>query len=178
MKESWEEVVKITRQFNNIQLEHWLNDTLFTFRWWILLFTTLVFLFVWLIILDKKRIFEITTYGFMVAFTAVIADITGVFLMLWQYKHTLTPLSIVIEIDTILMPIIYMIIYQYFNTWKSFIIAVIIQAFIFSFILEPLLVWLQVYVLYHWKHIYSFIPYIIIAVVFKGVIYKLKQHYE
>lgn len=178
MQASWEDVVEITRRFNNIQLEHWLNDTLFTFNWWILLITTLVLFFVWLIILDKKRIFEIATYGFMVAFIAVIADITGVFLMLWQYKHTLTPLSIVVEIHTILMPVIYMIIYQYYQTWKSFLIAVTIKAFIFAFILEPLLVWLEIYKLFHWKHIYSFLPYILIAVLLKGVINKLKQNYE
>ncbi|WP_010095161.1 CBO0543 family protein [Ornithinibacillus scapharcae] len=177
MQASWEEVVEITRRFNNIQLEHWLNDTLFTFNWWILLTTTVVLFLVWLIILDKKRIFEITTYGFMVAFIGVIADMAGVFLMLWQYKHTLTPLTIVVEIHTILMPVIYMIIYQYFHTWKSFITAVTIQSFIFAFILEPLLVWLQIYELFNWKHIYSFIPYIIIAVVLKGVINKLKQKY-
>ncbi|MFC7686813.1 hypothetical protein [Ureibacillus sp. GCM10028918] len=95
--------------------------------------------------------------------------------MLWQYNHTLTPFSIIIEIHIVQMPIIYMIIYQYFHTWKAFLIAVTINAGVFAFILEPLLVWLQIYELFHWKHIYSFFPYIILAVVFQKMPLLLKK---
>lgn len=55
------------------------------------------------------------------------------------------------------MPIIYMLIYQCFKTWTSFLIAAIVNAFVFSFILEPLFLWLHIYEPYLWKYTYSFI---------------------
>jgi len=71
------------------------------------------------------------------------------------------------------MPIFYMIIYQYFTKWKTFLIAITIMAFIFAFILEPLTAWLGIYKLYHWKYWYSFLPYILIGIVIKFLIDKL-----
>ncbi|MFC7686270.1 CBO0543 family protein [Ureibacillus sp. GCM10028918] len=175
METSWQEVAKLSQQYRYTRLEYWLNETLFTISWWVLLVTTLGLFIVWVIILDKKRIFEILSYGFMVSSISTILDAFGLILMFWQYNHTLTPLSIPIEIHIIQMPIIYMIIYQYFKRWKTFLIAITINAFIFAFILEALLVWLHIYELYIWKHIYSFIPYILIGVIFKWIIDKLGQ---
>ncbi|GIO24851.1 CBO0543 family protein [Oceanobacillus sp. J11TS1] len=181
MQPTWQDVMELTKQFRDTKLEYWLNENLFTFSWWILFITTIGLFVVWLILLDKKRIFEIITYGFFVTSVAILGDALGVMLMLWNYPNSLLPVSLIIEIHRIQMPAIYMIIYQYFPKWKSFLIASTINAFIFAFILEPTLVQLQIYEMFHWKHIYSFLPYIIIAVVFKFVINKFKQwdqHYK
>ncbi|KGR79897.1 CBO0543 family protein [Ureibacillus sinduriensis] len=177
MQTSWQEVAKLSEQYSSTRLEYWLNETLFTISWWVLLATTLGLCIVWVIILDKKRIFEILSYGFMVSSISTILDALGVILMFWQYNHTLTPLSIPIEIHIVQMPIIYMIIYQYFRPWKTFLIAITINAFIFAFILEELLVWLHIYELQSWEHIYSFFPYILIGVFIKWVIDKFGQKY-
>ncbi|WP_420851772.1 CBO0543 family protein [Oceanobacillus jeddahense] len=118
---------------------------------------------------------EIILYGLLVTYIAVIADSIGVALLLWHYPNTLLPAPLIVEVHRVQMPIIYMLIYQYFPTWKPFLIAITINAFVFAFILEPTLVWLKVYEPYHWKHIYSFIPYIMIAVVFKATIHKFKK---
>ncbi|UJL47161.1 hypothetical protein KFZ58_04385 [Virgibacillus sp. NKC19-16] len=181
MQPTWQDVIELTEQFRDTRIEYWLNETLFTFSWWVLLVTTIGLFIVWFIILDKKRIFEIITYGFMVATIAIMGDTIGVSLGLWHYPNTLTPVPLTIEIHKLQMPIIYMMVYQYFKTWKAFLIAATINAFVFAFMLEPLLVWLQIYEPYHWEHVYSFFPYIIIAVVFKYVLNKFKQldqHYQ
>lgn len=125
--------------------------------------------------MDKKRILEIITYGFFVTAIGIIGDAVGVTLMLWHYQNTLLPITLIAEIHTVQMPIIYMLIYQYFRTWKAFLIATTINAFIFAFILEPLLVWLRIYELDDWEHIYSFLPYIVIAIIVRLVVAKFKQ---
>lgn len=176
MQTSWQELVNLSRQYRYSQIEYWLNEALFTSSWWVLLVTTLGLFIVWVKLLDKKRIFEILTYGLITSIITIILDTIGVLLMLWQYNHTLTPFSIIVEVHIVQLPIIYMIIYQYFHQWKAFLIAVTINALVFAFILEPLLVWLQVYELIHWKHVYSFIPYILLAALVKGVIHKFKQY--
>lgn len=79
------------------------------------------------------------------------------------------------------MRIIYMLFHQYFKRWTSFCIPAIVNAFVFSFILEPLLVWLHIYEPYHWKCTYSFIAYFVIAIVLKWLMNKFKQmdhHYQ
>lgn len=172
---TWQDVIELSRLYRDTKLEYWLNENLFTFSWWILLITTIGAIIVWFILLDKKRIFEIITYGFLVSTVAMSADVLGASLALWYYPNTLTPVLLPIEIHKVQMPIIYMIIFQYFNTWKAFLIASTINAFVFAFMLEPLLIWLQIYEPYQWKHIYSFFGYIVLAVFFKFVIRKFKQ---
>src|SRR5699024_159964 len=128
--------IEITEEYRVKLIDYWVDETLFTLPWWILLISTLIPLIIWLIIVDKKRIFEIVTYGFIITIIAVGSDRMGILFGLWQYKHTLMPLSTVIEIHVFQMPIIYMMMYQYFRKWKSFLIAATINAFVFAFILE------------------------------------------
>lgn len=175
MQPTWQNVIETTRQMIDARIAYWLNENLFTFGWWVLLVTTLGFLIVWVIILDKKRVFEIITYGLIVEVIAIVADTLGIFLSLWDYSNSLSPIPQILEIHTVQMPVIYMMIYQYFKTWKAFLIATAMNAFVFAFILEPLLVWLQIYELHHWKHIYSLVPYFLIAVVLKWIINQFKR---
>lgn len=99
----------------------------------------------------------------------------GLSFSLWGYPYTIMHTPEIIEIHNIMMPILYMMLYQYFRQWKTFLIAAAINAILFAFILEPLIVWLQIYKLYKWKYIYSVVPYFIIAVVLKWVINKIKS---
>lgn len=172
---TWEEVLKKLQQARSSRIEHWLNEVVFTLEWWLLLIVTVVLLTVWLIILDKTRIFEIVTYGLMVSTIGTFGDTIGLSLLLWEYPIHLLHTSEIIEIHNMLMPILYMIVYQYFEKWKPFFIAAAISAFTFAFILEPLLVWLGIYELYSWKFAYSVIPYFLISVGLKWLINKFKQ---
>lgn len=63
-----------------------------------------------------------------------------------------------------------MFIYQYFREWKSFIIANVILAAIFTFIAEPITVWLGIYKLDNWKYIYSFPIYILKTALIKWIV--------
>lgn len=175
MQPTWRDVIESLQQHTAVKIEYWLNETLFTFSWWMLLVTTVGIFILWLILLDKKRILEIVTYGFFITAIGMIGDVLGTSFMLWDYPNTLLPITLIAEVHTVQMPIIYMLIYQYFPKWKTFLIATTVNAFIFSFILEPLLVWLHIYQLDNWKHIYSFLPYIMIAIVVKLVVDKFKQ---
>lgn len=174
----WQEVLELANQYRSTRLDYWIHEVLFSFQWWILLIVTIALIIVWLIILDKKRIFEIIIYGLMVALIANTGDSFGISFSLWGYPYSLFHTPEIIEIHDFLMPIIYMIIYQYFRTWKSFMMANAINAFFFALILEPLLVWLGIYELYQWSYLYSIIPYFAIAVGLKWIIEKLKQDDE
>jgi hypothetical protein len=157
-------------------IDYWLTESLFSFNWWFLLTTTTIFFIIWLIVLDKKRIIEIASFGLLIGTITFILDIVGVTLVLWSYPDRLFPLAPpIIEIHKAHLPIIYMIIYQYFNTWKSFLTGISIASFMFSFVLEPLTVRLGIYEIYHWKYIYSFPIYIFVGCIIRWTIIKVKQ---
>lgn len=154
MQKNSHEIVELTQRLKDLRFEYWLDETLFTFSWWVLVLSTIGVLIVWLILLDKRRIVEIMAYGLMVTITGITLDVLGVSLLLWQYPHPLLPLPIIVSVHIIQMPMIHMIVYQYFVKWKAFLISSTILGFIFAFILEPLLVWLQLYEPYRWAYIY------------------------
>lgn len=178
---TWHDIVEIAMQYRADRIAYWLNEVLFSYAWWILLAVTITLLIIWILILDKKRILEIITYGMLVAIIANLGDTIGLSFSLWGYQYSLLHTPEILEIHNIMMPIIYMIMYQACRSWKSFSIVSAINAIIFALILEPLLIWLDIYQLFHWNIIYSIVPYFLIAVGLKWVIHRLKRldrHYE
>jgi len=181
MSTTWHDVQEKAQQFRKAEMTYWLNEVLFSSGWWILFISTIALLIIWILIVDKKRILEIITYGLMVSMIGLIGDIIGISLLLWEYPIALIHTPQLLEVHDIQMPIIYMAIYQYFQKWKSFFIAAAILAFVFGLILEPILVWLGIYEPYAWKPVYGLIPYFIIAVVLKWIVHQLKKldhHYK
>lgn len=173
---NWDEIIGQRRQINDMLMDYWLTNTLFSFNWWFLLVITIMFFIIWLIVLDKKRIIEIASFGLIIGTTTFILDIIGITLVLWSYPDKIIPvIPPIIEIHHVHLPIIYMVIYQFFNSWKSFLIAMTMASLIFSFVFEPLTEWLGIYEVYNWKYIYSFPIYIFIGWIFRWTIIKVKQ---
>ncbi|WP_456276357.1 CBO0543 family protein [Bacillus sp. AK128] len=171
----WEEIIRLKLKLRDLSIEHWLTETLFSFNWWLLLISSLIFFIIWIKLLDKRRIIEISAFGLLIGTITFLLDIIGVSLVAWSYPDQLIPLiNSIFEIHKIHLPIIYMIIYQYYNTWKSFLIALMVSSFVFSFILEPITVWLGIYEIYHWNYLYSFPIYIVGGILIRWAILKVK----
>ncbi|MFC0557564.1 CBO0543 family protein [Halalkalibacter alkalisediminis] len=174
---SWDEIIQLRIQIRNLLLDYWLTESLFSFNWWFLLSTSIFIFIIWLIVLDKKRIIEIITFGLLVGTITFILDLIGTTLVLWSYPDRIIPMvPPILEIHKLHLPIIYMIVYQYFNTWKSFFLATTISSFTFSFLLEPLTVWLGIYEIYHWKYIYSFPIYIFLGITIRWALINVKEY--
>ena len=91
------------------------------------------------------------------------SDMIGNLLGLWSYQYQLLPLQPkLVPIDFAVFPVVYMLIYQYFQNWRSYVIASLVTALVFAFIGEPLLVHLGIYKIQNWQHWYSFPIYVII----------------
>ncbi|MBM7660283.1 hypothetical protein JOC85_001050 [Bacillus mesophilus] len=172
----WEEIIQLKLKLRDLSLEHWMDETVFSFNWWLLLFSSIIFFIIWIKVLDKKRIIEISAFGLLVGTITFLLDIIGVSLVFWSYPDQLIPLvNSIFEIHNIHLPIIYMIIYQYFKTWKSFLIALTVSSSIFAFVLEPLTVWLGIYEVYRWKYLFSFPIYILGGILIRWAIIKVKE---
>jgi hypothetical protein len=177
--EWWNALTKMRINLRNEMIEYWKEVNLFSFQWWLTLCLVIIFVWTWWKLVDYNRIIEILLYGCLVSLFASFLDVVGVSMVLWGYPNMLIPLvPPMIFIDFILLPIPFMFVYQYFESSKPFVIAIIVLSALFAFVIEPLLVWFKIYSIHNWRYIYSFPIYIIMSLSMKWIITKLKIHHK
>ena len=148
-----------------MRLEVWLNDTLWTWQWWILILLLLLPWIVWWRIVDKRRLAEICLLGMFVLATVSWMDELGTELMLWYYPYKIIPwYPQLVPVNYSVLPISFMLIYQYTPRWSAYIKAMTILAALFSWVAEPALQYMGIYQLIKWKVVYSFPLYLLIAI--------------
>ncbi|KUP09707.1 hypothetical protein Q73_01870 [Bacillus coahuilensis m2-6] len=92
-------------------------------------------------LIDRKRIFEIGFFGFSMHTIAVFLDSLGVKDGLWGYPFLISPVAPSnVTLDTSLIPVVFMLIYQYtYHRPILFYLVSIGTTLVFSFILKPFL---------------------------------------
>lgn len=165
---SFEQVLDAQNKSIQLQNQHWIKFELFTFQFWILIVILILPWVIWWKLVDKKRLLEIIIYGLIVSTFVTLLDEVGCQLNLWEYRYDIEPLfPRLIPMNFTMLPIAYMLIYQYFRKWKSFIIVNILAALFYAFIGESVFEFLDIYELLHWRNIYSFPIYIVLAIMSK-----------
>ncbi|EIW18818.1 MULTISPECIES: CBO0543 family protein [Pelosinus] len=176
------EIMEVHAKFIQLNYDHWLHYEFYTWQWWVLMFILIVPWFIWLAVLDKKKVVEIFLYGQMIFLFTTGMDAIGVTYRLWYYPIKVSPkLPHIFPLDSTVLPIIYMIIYQHCPRWPLFLKATIVMAAVFAFIGEPLVERMGFYTPLNWLIIYSFPIYIIIGVVCKKFIdwlVSIRQKHE
>jgi hypothetical protein len=174
--DKFEEIEKQYEHLREMWFEYWNQEVVFTYQWWIMIFM-LVFPFIlWWRLVDKTRIIEISFLGLITSSIAFILDQIGSSLGYWTYPYTITPLErdLWAVADFSILPFFYMMIYQWFPNWKSYLLGTIIFAIFSAFIGEVIFHWIGIYVPLKWKHIYSIPFYISIGIFVKIVLGKFK----
>ena len=171
-----QEIIDVKIKLRTLSIEHWLNNELYTWVWWLYIATIFISAMVWLKYVNKKRIVEIAVFGLLITVAATFLDIAGSEYPLWEYPIRLLPITpLLFPIDFIFLPVVDMLIYQNFPKWKSFLIVNAIAAAVLSFICEPLLTKIEAYHLISWEYIYSFPIYILLAILSKSIMKKIKS---
>lgn len=117
-----DEAIKKFYELNKLILNKWLDQELFTFEWFFLVFLVLGCYLLFFYLLDKERIVEILLYGSFVAVAFVVYDSTGIFFGFWANKISISPIYPNVFIsDLTVGPLIAMLIYQYKTSWSRFI---------------------------------------------------------
>lgn len=169
-----ETITEIQRHLLEANYHYWIEHVLFSFNWWFLFVLAIVPWVIWWLIVDKTRLLEISLIGTLVAIIATSFDTAGHSLLLWSYNYKLIQITPSLSaIDLALLPVAYMLIYQVFPKWKSYIIVHITFSAGGSFVMEPLFVWMGIYTLHGWQYIYSFPIYIAMGIGFKWLIMKM-----
>lgn len=154
---------------------HWAKYEYLSGPWLLLTALTVVAIITWLRLVDKKNILEILLFGSWIAITGVSVDEFGYEYRLWRYNyHVIAQFPHILWVHLFILPIIYMLIYQYCPGWKRFLKVLTVCAAALAFGGEPLLVKLGFYELLRWNYLYSFPLYIVLGVLFKKIIIWLK----
>jgi len=175
---SFEQVLDAQNISIELQVQHWLKYELFTPQFWMLIGMLFIPWIIWWILVEKRRFLEIIIYGLLISTIVTLFDEIGCQLNWWEYHYDIEPLfPRLMPMNFTFLPILYMLVYQYFTKWKSFVMASIVMAVIMAFIGEPLMALTGIYVLLEWKSIYSFPIYIILALILKVVLnWIMKVH--
>jgi hypothetical protein len=159
-------------------INNWLNNELFTWNWWVLVAFIVIPSIIWIRVVDRKRILEILLFGTLVIILTSFLDAIGVDLMFWVYPVQFIPLTPrSLPFDVFMVAITYMLLYQFFIKWKSYINALVIMAFTFAFIGEPISKYLNLVYYIKWKYHYSFLYYIVLGISIKALVNKCKDLY-
>lgn len=173
---TYEDIREVHQKLAEMRYDYWLNHNLFSLQWWLLLVVFIVPWIIWWKFVDKERIFQILLFGTLLMTLVIIMDDIGLELHLWSYPYKLFfAISRLTTIDQGVLIVAHMFLYQYFAKWKSFVIANVVMALIFTFILEPLTVWIGIYKLENWHHIYSLPIYILKAIFIKWIVDEVIQ---
>ncbi|WP_019533845.1 CBO0543 family protein [Paenibacillus ginsengihumi] len=171
---SFDEIQHVRQQLRDLSFLHWQADEIFSWNWWFLLIVSIIPWFMWAKWIDRKRLFEISTFGLFFGLSASILDSAGVDMLLWTYPDKLLPLfPPLFPADLTVIPIGYMAAYQYCRSWKSYFWVNAGLAFLFSYVFEPLFVNANLLKLLNWTHTYSFIGFILLGLVCKWIMEKL-----
>ncbi|MFA5383228.1 MAG: CBO0543 family protein [Eubacteriales bacterium] len=173
-KANIESIVNAQQHLTMLRKEHWLSVELFSFQWWLQLALLIIPWVIWWWLVDKERSGKIFAFGLLVLIFTSLMDNVGIELTLWGYPYLLVPYIVrFLAVKFSILPVSYMLIYQYFPKWKPFITANIIFSFVASFIAEPIFVWLNLYQMYKWKYVYSFFIYILLSLFLKYLVEKV-----
>lgn len=173
---SFEAIIEIQKQLSNLEHDYWKDNVVFSLNWWFLLMLLIVPWFIWWKFVDKKNIKQILLYGTYIMVVSSTLDDIGIATALWAYPYQLFQVGDRLNsVDLTALPILYMLVYQYFPKWKSFIISSIIFSFFYAFIFEPFFILLGIYRIIKWKYIYSFPIYIIMGIVGKFFVEKIDK---
>lgn len=152
---------EIQKKAAHFELDRWLTTGIFTWQWWFMLAVLIIPWVILVMLIDRKRAHTIWFYGLMVLIIGSFTDDLGSDIGVWVYPVKLVPFSLIgFPFDFSIIPVAQMLIFQYFNTWRTFSAALIIQAIIFSFIGEPFSVWAGTISYQGWNYAYSFFFYI------------------
>ncbi|MBZ9536806.1 hypothetical protein KGR20_21845 [Cytobacillus oceanisediminis] len=172
MKDSvrFSELEKAQKTLSHLRLDYWREEVLYSFQWWFLLISTFVIGYLWWKFVDRSRLRNIVLHGFLTLSIVIFLDVLGSELHLWDYPKMVLPWGSRIICIDIIISLVFMMLYQRFRVWKTYILISLLMALTFAFILEPLAIFMNIYKPYAWKSVYSFPIYFLLSVFIKWLV--------
>lgn len=171
---SFPAILSLRRQVRDYTFDYWIHHDLWSFNWWLLLAIALLPWVLWAKVSKIKQQPEILVYGLFVAIVSLCLDVIGSDLVLWGYYNSIIPTTTpLLPLDISGIPVSYMFLYEYFKTWRTFCIAQFFWAAGSAFLIEPFFIYIKVYEMYQWRHLYSFTAYFLLGIGLRALVKHL-----
>jgi hypothetical protein len=170
--DQFDKIVKMGKESQKALIDYWKDFSLYTsFEYWLMvafLIVPLVYLF---FKMDKNKIFLIGFYGYSIHMLFAYLDLFGKNRGWWNYPFPVFPPIPGLSIDSSLVPITFMLVYQWtLNRNKNYYIYSIITALILSFLFKPFLVGLGLFKMYgNINYVHLFIVYLFVLLTAKFI---------
>ncbi|RFU66766.1 hypothetical protein D0466_00865 [Peribacillus glennii] len=165
---------KIEDQLFFYDMNHWLEYEILTWQWWMLAVFLILPWIIWFLLVKRDNIIQALLFGMFIIIITKLLDVVGLQYGVWEYPIQLFPvIPRGLPFDISMVPVAYMLLYQYFNTWKTFFIAQVLMALLYAFIGEPFSEWAHVVQYMKWHYILSFFYYILVGAGTRFLLLKL-----
>lgn len=168
----FDKAIKMRKESTEAVVNNWKNFALYaSFEYWIMVIFLVVPLIILFFKIDKNKIFLISFYGYSIHILFAYIDIYGINSGLWGYPFQVIPTLPSLSIDSSLVPVTFMLVYQWtLNNKKNYYIYSIITALIFSFVFKPVLVSMGLFRMYgNINYIHLFIGYLFVLLLAKFI---------
>lgn len=182
--ERFDKIARMRKESTEALMDYWKDYSIYTsLEFWMLIALLLAPLIVLIWKIDRNKIFLIGFFGYSIHMTSLYSNILAVNLGWWHYPIQLIPAIPSFALDSSLVPVTYMLAYQWtINKKKNYYITMLVISSFFAFIFEPLLVKLGLFKVYgSITHFHSLIVYVVIALFAKlitNVFILLQKHYN
>jgi hypothetical protein len=171
---SYDNVQKVRHELKEIGYQYWLHDNLFTWQWWILLIATILPWFIWGRLIKKQYRLHVLAFALLIGIISSILDVIGADILLWGYPiKLLFMVPPLFPADLTIIPVIFSLVYYYKHTWKSYTGYIIIVSFLFSYVIEPIFEWADMYRNHQFPHWISLIGFVLISLVVRWFLERI-----
>ncbi|WEG12141.1 hypothetical protein PU629_18790 [Pullulanibacillus sp. KACC 23026] len=161
---------------SHLEINQWLHHDLFSARWWLLLLFLIVPWVIWMLLRKKELYLESAFIGcYAIALTLFIDSIGSQF-NFWRYPTKFLPvIPSALPFDLSLVPVMFMFIYQYCQSWRTYWKTLLVISLMYAFIGEPVCIYLQLVIYINWSIYYSFGYYLIVGFSARALVLLLKR---
>ncbi|MED1470065.1 CBO0543 family protein [Bacillus salipaludis] len=111
LKEHHQHVIK--------DINYWYENELFTWNWWVLIAFIIFPWIIWARVVDRRKLLEIILVGTLAIIPTSYLDAIGLDVKFWIYPTKFLPITPkAAPFDTCMVPVAYMLLYQFFRSWK------------------------------------------------------------
>ncbi|MDC3415837.1 CBO0543 family protein [Aquibacillus salsiterrae] len=173
---TYDKIIQNKKEAIELHNNYWLSEVVYSYQWWLIITLLIVPWILWFILTDRSRKKKQLIVGLIVMIVSYLMDQIGSAMLLWHYPYTLTPLerSVFDPVDLSVLPVSYMLIYQYFTKISSYLTVAVLFSFCAAFIGGNLAEAIHVYDIINWQHIFSVPIYFSMFVLLRLIVKKLE----
>jgi hypothetical protein len=179
MEELGKKIDTMSNELTQLRLEIWRKYTLFTWQWWVFAALCVIFLVLFVILIDRKKYLQAIAYLGVIYILNKNLDDLATAMDWYDYRMQLEPIiPTFLPANLFVIPIAYSVIYQHYEKWKSFFISTVVFSGFVAYVALPLAKLAKIYLEKTWNSHLSFISLLIMASLSKILIDKVKSLYS